>query len=189
MILSSQNQTPLPRYRSHKEVWALKIAKVVKHAHPEPQADDAAFEASAEFQGAHLFPAEPGFAPIPVDAAWYRKHDPEPGGYFIQYADGYTSFSPAGPFEEGYTRIYHSAGLTFGDAIAALRSGLRVERDGWNGRGMWLALVGDWSIYTPMATGGAHVAPFIAMKTADNRLVPWLASQTDMLACDWRILR
>ena len=95
----------MPRYQCHKKVWALKIKSVIKHAHPDPQADDAAFEASDKFAGAHLFPAEEGYAPIPVDADWYRKHKPQPGGYYIIYDDGYASYSPAKAFEDGYTKL------------------------------------------------------------------------------------
>lgn len=68
--------------------------------------------------------------------------------------------------------------LNFGEAIAALKSGKRVAREGWNGKGMWLALqVPD--INSKMSL------PYIYMRTACNNNVPWLASQTDVLAEDW----
>lgn len=95
----------MPRYQSHKKVWALKIKQVIKHAHPDPNYDDAVFEASDAFQGAHLFPENERYSPIPVDAAWYRKHDPEAGGYYVVYEDGYKSYSPAKAFEDGYTLV------------------------------------------------------------------------------------
>lgn len=95
----------LPKYKCHKIVHALKIKQVAKHAHPDPKADDAAFEASDKFEGAHLFPVEDGYHPIPVDAAWYRKHNPEAGGYYVVYEDGYASYSPAAAFESGYTKV------------------------------------------------------------------------------------
>lgn len=95
----------LPKYKCHKEVWALKIKEVIKHAHPDPNYDDAVFEASDDFQGAHLLFERTGFAPISVDADWYRKHDPMPGGYYVVYEDGYKSFSPAKAFEDGYTEV------------------------------------------------------------------------------------
>ena len=71
--------------------------------------------------------------------------------------------------------------MTFGqfeDALTAMRSGHRVAREGWNGRGMWvfLQLPGQQSKMT---------LPYLAMKTVDDQLVPWLASQTDLLAEDW----
>jgi len=55
--------------------------------------------------GAMIKPAEPGFAQIRVPKAYIEKHKPEAGGYIVYYEDGYISFSPAGPFEAGYTLI------------------------------------------------------------------------------------
>lgn len=71
--------------------------------------------------------------------------------------------------------------LTFGSAISALKSGARVARAGWNGKGMWLAL------QVPDAHSKMSL-PYIYMKTADDKLVPWLASQTDVLSDDWSVL-
>lgn len=79
----------MPRYRSHKTVWALKIKGIVRQ-------DDGS---------AIITPEEEGYAPFTVDAAYVQKHDPKAGGYYVQYDDGYLSFSPSGPFEAGYTRI------------------------------------------------------------------------------------
>lgn len=89
--------------------------------------------------------------------------------------------------------------LSFGDAVDALKEGLRVERAGWNGKGMWLMMVhpDDDANVPPRptyavagivddATNGC--LPWIGMKTADNKFVPWLASQTDVLAEDWQIV-
>ncbi len=68
--------------------------------------------------------------------------------------------------------------MDFGAALAVLRSGGRVRRAGWHGKGMWIALqVPD--------EHSKMTLPYLYMKTADNQLVPWLASQTDMLASDW----
>lgn len=69
----------------------------------------------------------------------------------------------------------------FGFAIWALRRGDAVTRHGWNGRGMWLKL------QTPDA-GSKMSLPYIYMRTVQGDLVPWLASQTDMLATDWQIV-
>ena len=69
----------------------------------------------------------------------------------------------------------------FGWAIKQLRNGLAVSRSGWNGKGMWLAL------QTPDANSKLSL-PYIYMKTADNNLIPWFASQTDVLATDWDIV-
>lgn len=73
--------------------------------------------------------------------------------------------------------------MTFGAAIEDLKAGRRVSRAGWNGKGMWLQLVTASQSYLPGLN--LYCLPFIAMKTANDELVPWLASQTDMLAEDW----
>ena len=68
----------------------------------------------------------------------------------------------------------------FGKALTALREGQRVRRAGWNGKGMWLELqVPD--------EHSKMTLPYIFMSTAQGDLVPWLASQTDMLATDWEV--
>ena len=77
----------MPRYRCHKEVWALKIAGV-KIANGQ----------------ATITPDESGFAPFNVTADYIAKHNPQPGGYYVVYKDGYKSFSPGDAFEQGYTR-------------------------------------------------------------------------------------
>ena len=80
--------------------------------------------------------------------------------------------------------------LSFGDAVAALKEGLRVERAGWNGKGMWLGLVntGYYDVGCSVVNDIDSLLPWIGMKTADNKFVPWLASQTDVLAEDWQIV-
>ena len=87
--------------------------------------------------------------------------------------------------------------VSFSRALEALKEGKRVTRQGWNGKGMWLFLV-PGSTFTvqegrPLAkylTVGEQVqyGAHIDMKTASGNVVPWLASQTDMLAEDWEIL-
>lgn len=67
-----------------------------------------------------------------------------------------------------------------GWAIKQMQNNYRVSRSGWNGKGMWIAL------QVPDANSKMSL-PYIYMKTADNKLVPWLASQTDLLAIDWDI--
>ncbi len=73
--------------------------------------------------------------------------------------------------------------LNFGDAIVALKKGEKVAREGWNGKGMFLFYVDR-----PEPYWKCEGVNWIGMKTADNKVVPWLASQTDMLAEDWVIV-
>lgn len=84
--------------------------------------------------------------------------------------------------------------FSFGRAVELLKQGQRVARKGWNGKGMFLLLVAGASVqeainsrYGNTQDGGLPVLDAIYMKTADNKLVPWLASQTDMLSEDWVI--
>ncbi len=82
----------------------------------------------------------------------------------------------------------------FGSAIKALKAGYKVAREGWNGKGMSLFIINNWQMVTNkaedwnMGINGNNNLPFICMKTVDNKFVPWLASQTDMLAEDWTIV-
>lgn len=84
--------------------------------------------------------------------------------------------------------------MNFGDAIEALKSGLKVARSGWNGKGMFLYYVPANSYPAQTEAAKAHFGDmvpyraYIAMKTVDNEVVPWLASQTDVLAEDWEIV-
>ena len=68
--------------------------------------------------------------------------------------------------------------MDFGDAVRALKAGKRVSRAGWNGKGMWLAL----QVPDEHSKMGL---PYIYMSTVSGKFVPWLASQTDVLAEDW----
>lgn len=87
---------------------------------------------------------------------------------------------------------------TFGQAIGSLKSGKRVAREGWNGKGMWLwlkpfTLVKSEWCHDPKLkeiadSNGGEIEALgtICMKTADNKILTgWLASQTDMLSADW----
>ena len=68
--------------------------------------------------------------------------------------------------------------MDIGQAVNRLRSGGRIRRAGWNGQGMWLELqVPD--------EHSKMTLPYVYMSTAQDGLVPWLCSQTDLLADDW----
>lgn len=93
-------ETQMPKYQSHKQVWALKIVKI----EPLPNPDKSGDSADASY-GALITPSEWGFAPFEVSAEYVMKHKPKVGGYYVVYPDGYKSWSPAEAFESGYTRI------------------------------------------------------------------------------------
>lgn len=79
---------PLPRWKCHKEVYADKIESVVVMA--------------AHHMEEYALILEGG-GRVRVDAEYMKKHAPKKGGYYVVYDDGYKSFSPAEPFESGYT--------------------------------------------------------------------------------------
>ena len=124
-------------------------------------------------------------------------------GYLVEYLDGgkpntdmyagYVSWSPKEQFENAYRK---TSGLPFGLAVEAMKKGKKVARVGWNGKGMFVFLVQGSTFKVSRAPlnqfyeEGAEVnyCPHIDMKTADNKIVPWLASQTDVLADDWYIV-
>lgn len=71
-------------------------------------------------------------------------------------------------------------GYDFSLALSLMKDGCKVQREGWNGKGMWIA------IQQPDRNSKMSL-PYIYMKTADEQLVPWLASQTDLMSCDWGV--
>ena len=87
----------------------------------------------------------------------------------------------------------------FGYVIKMLKEGHKVARHGWNGKGMFLYYVAENKYPVELNVKSAvkgmfegDLVPYgayIAMKTAQNNVVPWLASQTDVLAEDWIIIK
>jgi hypothetical protein len=83
--------------------------------------------------------------------------------------------------------------FNFGEALAKLKAGAKVARQGWNGKGMFLFLVpgSQFEVNRPPLLGiypegtVINYQPHIDMKTAQDTVVPWLASQGDVLADDW----
>lgn len=84
----------------------------------------------------------------------------------------------------------------FSDALRFLKNGHRMCRSGWNGKGMWLAYQAGYPDGIPINSNTARATglpegtmckflPYIMMRTAQGDFVPWLASQTDVLAADW----
>ena len=120
-------------------------------------------------------------------------------GYLVEYLDGgkpntpqymgYVSWSPAEQFDKAYRP---TVALTFGLALEALKLGKKVARVGWNGVGLTLRLVGIGNL--THAENEISTLPYIVIcyppdaKITPNAVVPWLASQTDMLAEDWMVV-
>lgn len=98
-------------------------------------------------------------------------------------------------FEKTYSPVKGSTGLTFGEALEAMKAGKRVSRAGWNGKGMF-------AFYTPeeriipcpyeqakdIFTRTTTVRAGLMLKTAQDDLARWAPSCSDCLAEDWEIL-
>jgi hypothetical protein len=94
--------------------------------------------------------------------------------------------------------------MNFGQAIAALKDGKRVARDGWNGKGMFILQAGGYSVHKDnLRAGGPITKKFLESRGVDEMVIQhhfdmwtaqnqyqtgWLASQSDMQADDWMIV-
>lgn len=155
-----------------------------------------------------------------VFTEWFKIHTKDGehslvGGYLVKYADNYTSWSPAEAFEGGYTEVpegktatpVHRVGYasvpqalikpnTFPGALVVLKSGKKVARKGWNGKGMYVFLV-DGSKFTvnrppldKMFEAGTEIEyrPHIDMLAVDGTIGVWNPSMSDLLAEDWVVV-
>ena len=88
--MTNQVMMEMPKYLCTKTVWALKIKEVTTQG---------------VFEFGNLVPENTAYQPIITTAEYMEKHKPVAGGYYVVYADGYKSFSPAEAFESGYEKI------------------------------------------------------------------------------------
>lgn len=89
--------------------------------------------------------------------------------------------------------------MDFSEALKMVKGGSRIARSGWNGKDMFvvfqkaypegIAINKNTAEATSMPEGTVcKFLPYLMIKTADNAFVPWLASQSDILANDWNAL-
>ena len=103
-------------------------------------------------------------------------HRPEDEDYAKDYGGQVVTLKPKrDPILDPLTEPHD-----IGWAIHQIWLGRHVCRTGWNGRGMYL--------YLTIPRKADH-QPYIIMKTAQHQFVPWLCSQTDLLATDWEIAK
>lgn len=69
----------------------------------------------------------------------------------------------------------------FSLALKKLKEGYKASREGWNGKGQFIKL------QTPNENSKMKL-PYLYISTVDGKLVPWIASQTDLLAEDWVVV-
>jgi hypothetical protein len=91
------------------------------------------------------------------------------------------------------------AGYDFSDALRMVKAGRKMARSGWNGKGMWIVFQKAYPEGIPINANTAEAIglpqgtvcrflPYLMLRTADGSFVPWLASQTDLLADDWAVV-
>lgn len=86
--------------------------------------------------------------------------------------------------------------MDFSQALAAVKTGSRITRTGWNGSGMFVYLVAGstFEVNRPPLLGiypeGTVIdyRAHLDMRAADGSCVPWAATQTDLLAEDWEMV-
>lgn len=78
--------------------------------------------------------------------------------------------------------------MRFEYAVTFARSGAHIAREGWNGKGMYV-LLADGGMFTVDGRVEGDLLPFMVMKTVSGQFVPWLISQTDLVADDWLVVR
>ena len=111
-------------------------------------------------------------------------HDDKPNTE--SFAD-HVSWLPKKQFKYDYREL---GSMLFGHAVEMLKRGFKVARIGWNGKGMWLVLVEDTHAINFDNPESGELEqyenhPYIVMKTVEGKIVPWVASQSDVLAEDW----
>lgn len=100
-----QTDERLQAYKSHKTVMAAKISSMAEN--------------SDGSRILYCFDEDGMIFPIDVSREYSEKHEPKAGGYFVQYSDGYQSWSPPEPFNEGYMLVSEFDQPVTGGAIGS----------------------------------------------------------------------
>jgi hypothetical protein len=77
--------------------------------------------------------------------------------------------------------------MNFSQALEQLKSKAKICRAGWNGKSMWLALVTDNRVAGDIENTRVMYLPHVVLRNAHGDFVPWVCSQSDLLADDWEI--
>jgi Protein of unknown function (DUF2829) len=152
----------LPRYRCHKEVQAIKIDNV------EPILSSPDNKPTGKYLIAPVYPGEV----FEVSGAYVAKHNPQHGGYFVRYDDGYESFSPAAALEAGYACVAPGCLMDFSDALREALAGRRITRDSWKNHRAWIF----------------HAPKGLMLSRPDGMTIAWAASSEAILAKDWKVV-
>ena len=124
------------------------------------------------------------------------NEDAKTKGYIVKYPDSYISWCPQVQFEDANMS---TSNLDFSAALFLLKQGEKLARKGWDGKKMFIYEVPENTYPAKGNKNGTlkglfpkDMVPYgnyLAMKTAQNNVVPWLCSQTDMFATDWCVVK
>ena len=85
--------------------------------------------------------------------------------------------------------------MNFGEALEKVKAGYAISRTGWNGKGQYVYLISARDLQVGLMSGYGEYegepifTDTLAIRTTHNQIqVGWLASQSDMLAEDWRVV-
>lgn len=132
-----------------------------------------------------------------------KDEDGTDSGYMVIYpgetqpnGKPYVSWSPTKPFEKAYEK---NGELSFGAAVLLMKQGFKMARKGWNGKGMFVlyvpgskkvTLAPDSPYAKALKRKTVDILPHFDMFTATRQMQPgWLASQSDIDANDWCIVK
>ena len=111
-------------------------------------------------------------------------------GYVVEYQDGYRSWSPKEAFENAYRK---NGQLNFGHALEAVKTGNKISRSGWNGKGLYVYMWRD-TLNRKWINDSAVPLSYLCLRYPcgdvyeTGAFVPWVPTQTDLLAEDWCIV-
>ena len=128
---------------------------------------------------------------IPAD------ENPADEGYLVKYSDNYESWSPKGAFDEAYKAF--DEGVPFGATIELLKKGYKLQRKGWNGKGMFVVYQKGYPQGIPcnkqtaeawgMKEGELFVCnPYLQIRCVNGSHSMWVPSINDCLAEDWVVV-
>lgn len=129
--------------------------------------------------------------------AWAAPGKDGQPGYGVKYEDGYTNWTPKETFEATYRDIEGPVQtLTFSDALHMLKLGKKVQRTGWNGKGMFVYLVPANSCLAQTGVAKSYFgedalvpyAAYMAIKNTNETVSTWIPSVNDCLAEDWQVV-
>lgn len=129
-------------------------------------------------------------------AEFEEKHNRNVGGdihgegYEVEYENGYKGWSPKSVFDEAYRP---TTGMTFGLAQECLKREAKVQRVGWNGKGLWIRRIDLYSdkefrVREIEPCTGTFMPFYVIYNPADGKLNTWVPSISDAQAEDWQIV-